>query len=245
MGHCLGLWHTPTGDEGHNDCNGNPVDDDQCGEWVTVPTASPAAITSKIPRLTWASTLTKFIFRVDACTERCPMGMATLMLPIQPLSCLPHTRIGARKGSTVGQATGCGKLFPRPVFCKIAWSRAITRIPTITTSTPPGHVNVPEHDLDIANTPNGGEVLIDETLTIENGATLTCLCKSSIRRQVNASSTNGRRETLGGTLTAMGCTQTWKGVRVWGSTMRQPNPIPEYERPNCPGQTGRVGRIAY
>lgn len=78
----------------------------------------------------------------------------------------------------------------------------------------------PSDTWDIANIPNSnGEVLIDYTLTVESGATLTINPGVTVRfgEQGQLIIKPNARLKLHGTLTSLGCTLGWEGVEVWGS----------------------------
>ena len=74
-----------------------------------------------------------------------------------------------------------------------------------------------------ANTPDNGDFLIEGNLTIMGGATLTI--SSGVRVRFGENSKVIIRPNpsvrLSGTLTSMGCSQTWKGVEVRGSLPTQ------------------------
>jgi hypothetical protein len=75
-----------------------------------------------------------------------------------------------------------------------------------------------------ANTPNNGDFLIEGNLTIMGGATLTINSGVRIRFGENSKLVvrPNARVRLSGTLTSMGCSQTWIGVEVQGSAAIPP-----------------------
>ena len=70
------------------------------------------------------------------------------------------------------------------------------------------------------NTPNGGDVLIEDELIIEEGAVLTIKPNVTVRfgDEGRLIIKPNARLYLEGTLTGRGCGITWQGVEVWGNS---------------------------
>ncbi len=205
MGHCLGLWHTHHGAEGAPDCNGMEPDPDQCpekkdgsnsascGDYITDTPADP---------------------RIETCYDTdgnlCTYDIADGFSPnMQQIMSYTHANcmveFSERQAHRMRQMILV--LSPDLQHCIIEADQITTTIVTNTTWT-------------TANTPNNGNFILNEDVTIEFGATLTINPGVIVRfgeQNKLIIKPNGRLILLG-TLTSMGCLGvTWQGVKVWGS----------------------------
>ena len=234
MGHCLGLWHTHHGTiiEGGNDCNGDPIPQPPqccelvngsnsltCGDFVSDTDADPRGYSTGWPpngcdNLIWFG----IIFSPDCTTingngEHQDANLEVYTPPARnPMSYNPL--LECLTGFTDGQGERMRQVIAiSPVLqaCLVQPDMVDMIITTNTTWT-------------TANTPNNGDFLIEGNLTILGGATLTINPGVRVRFGENSKVIirPNARVRLSGTLTSMGCSQTWKGVEVQGSAAIPP-----------------------
>ena len=237
MAHCLGLWHTFHGTipEIIPDCQGNITTDpneccelvngsnsSSCGDYVTDTDADPLRwfqfFTNNPPcagGLGWShindflncmtqnpNTFERFDFNGQLYT---PL-LDNTMSYNQSLLCL--TGFTDSQGERMRQIIA---ISPVLQACRVQPDLVDVTITTPTTWT-------------AANTPNNGDFLIEGNLTIMGGATLTINSGVRVRFGENSKVVirPNARVRLSGTLTSMGCSQTWIGVEVQGSAAIPP-----------------------
>jgi hypothetical protein len=237
MGHCLGLWHTFHGTipEIGIDCQGGTTVDPNaccelvngsnsasCGDYVTDTDADPLRwfqfFTNNPPcagGLGWLqindflncmtqdpNTFERFDFNGQLYT---PL-LDNTMSYNQSLLCLTGFTDG--QGERMRQVIAISPILQA---CLVQPDMVDVIINTNTTWT-------------TANTPNNGDFLIEGNLTIMGGATLTINSGVRIRFGENSKLVvrPNARVRLSGTLTSMGCSQTWIGVEVQGSAAIPP-----------------------
>ena len=235
MGHCLGLWHTFHGTmpETDFDCQGNSVDPDMCCElvngsnsqscgdyvkdteadpsfWTQIATITPPCIGGiywqHINQGSNCMTVDPTTFeRFDSNNELYTPILENTMSYNQSLLCYT--------GFTLGQGERMRQIIsisPVLQLCLVQPDLVDVTINTNTTWT-------------TTNTPNNGDFLIEGDLTILSGATLTISAGVRVRFGENSRAIikSNALVRLSGTLTSMGCSQTWKGVEAWGSLPNQ------------------------
>jgi hypothetical protein len=236
MAHCLGLWHTFHGTipEIGIDCQGGTnVDPDaccelvngsngaSCGDYVTDTDADPLRwgqiFTNNPPcagGLVW-SPLNDFL----NCMTRDPNTFerfdfnGQLYAPLLDNTMSYNQNLLCLTGFTDGQGERMRQVIAiSPILqaCLVQPDMVDVIINTNTTWT-------------TANTPNNGDFLIEGNLTILGGATLTINSGVRVRFGENSKVVirPNARVRLSGTLTSMGCSQTWIGVEVQGSLPNQ------------------------
>jgi len=233
MAHCLGLWHTHHGTiiEGGNDCDGNPIPQPPqccelvngsnsltCGDFVSDTDADPRGWATWGPppscdNLLWFG----IIFSPD-CTTINANGEhqdANLQVYTPPTdnTMSYNPLLNCLNGFTPGQGERMRQVIAiSPILqaCLVQPDMVDVIIASNTTWT-------------MANTPNNGDFLIEGNLTILGGATLTINSGVRVRFGENSKVVirPNARVRLSGTLTSMGCSQTWKGVEVRGSLPNQ------------------------
>jgi hypothetical protein len=212
MGHCLGLWHTFQGEGEVFDCAGNVVlqgceecangsNSATCGDFVTDTPADPGfgEINSFLSNCNYVWN------DIDACGSPYDPSTDLIMSYFYPPGCM--TRHTTGQGERMRQIIATSPIL-QP--CIVQPDLVDVIISTNTTWT-------------TANTPDNGDFLIEGNLTIMGGATLTI--SSGVRVRFGENSKVIIRPNasvrLSGTLTSMGCSQTWKGVEVRGSLPTQ------------------------
>jgi hypothetical protein len=231
MGHCLGLWHTFHGTypEGGEDCQGNDLTDSDtccelvnssngvtCGDYVPDTDADPFRWTvAGIP-----DPCVVLIFFESQ--SECVISPNTPLRDLNNEVYAPPTRntmsynqrLQCLTGFTDGQGERMRQIIAiSPILqaCLVQPDMVDVIISANTTWT-------------TANTPNNGDFLIEGNLTIMGGATLTI--NSGVRVRFGENSKviirPNARVRLSGTLTSIGCSQTWKGVEVQGSAAIPP-----------------------
>ena len=220
MGHCLGLWHTHHGDEEGTDCDDNLVDPNECQECVNgsngLTCGDYVADTPADPGMSqgimYLNNCQYTQGGVDNCVSQTQYAPdpSLIMSYTHPLCMLAHTTgQGERMRMMISTSSLLQGCLVQPDYTDI----------TINTNTPSGTSSFPSTTWDIVNTPNNGEVLVDFSLTIESGATLTINSGVVVRfgSQGKLIIKPNAKLVLHGTLTSQGCTQNWEGVQVWGS----------------------------
>lgn len=212
MGHCLGLWHTFQGEGEVFDCAGNVIlqgceecangsNSATCGDFVTDTPADPGfgEINSFLSNCNYVWN------DIDACGDPYNPDTDLIMSYFYPPGCM--TRHTPGQGERMRQIIATSPILQA---CLVQSNIVDPIISTNTTWT-------------TANTPNNGDFLIEGNLTIMGGATLTI--NSGVRVRFGENSKviirPNARVRLSGTLTSMGCSQTWKGVEVRGSLPSQ------------------------
>ncbi len=234
VGHCLGLEHTFHGTipEGGFSCNVGGADPNQCcelvngtnsdvcGDYVTDTPADPKywyqAFTVNPPcagGLVWNPNLVSICMsnnptnneKYDTNNELYQPLIDNIMSGNQSLICL--------NGFTLGQ----GERMRQIIFLSQILQDCIV-VPDLTDVTIATDIT-----WTTANTPNNGDFLIRGYLQILSGVTLTIDAGVQVRFHESARVVirPNARMRLSGTLTSMGCSQTWKGVEVWGSLPNQ------------------------
>jgi hypothetical protein len=222
MGHCLGLFHTHHGtvQEVGWDCQGNPyTDPDECCEFVNGSNGASCGDyvkdTDSDP-YSWAMLLNCITLNVYhnnwACFNPINPPVADLngdaytppaknIMSYGTLTCITGFTDG--QGERMRQVIAISPILQA---CLVQPDMVDVIITTNTTWT-------------TANTPNNGDFLIEGNLTILGGATLTINSGVRVRFGENSKVVirPNARVRLSGTLTSMGCSQTWKGVEVQGS----------------------------
>ncbi|MEQ1746672.1 MAG: zinc-dependent metalloprotease [Saprospiraceae bacterium] len=231
MGHCLGLWHTFHGYPGiipfGMDCQGNNVpapdyccelvngsNGTTCGDYVADTDADPylwATQSSCQDLILLFSSSYPCIYKVSQTVTADINGDIFTPPTDNPMSY--QAFLNCINTFTPGQGERMRQIIAiSPVLqaCLVQPDMVDVIINTNTTWT-------------TANTPNNGDFLIEGDLTIMGGATLTI--NPGVRVRFGADSKVIIRPNalmrLSGTLTSMGCSQTWKGVEVRGSLPSQ------------------------
>jgi hypothetical protein len=230
MGHCLGLWHTDHGTipAGGNNCGVISFDPDECcelvngsnsqscGDYVKDTKADPKywfqgfSTPACIGDLYWhISNLGSICMTVDPITHQRRDSQNELYDPLMDNTMTTSQSQLCKTGFTLGQGERMRQVIAiSPILqaCLVQPDMVDVIITTNTTWT-------------TANTPNNGDFLIEGNLTILGGATLTINSGVRVRFGDNSKVVirPNARVRLSGTLTSMGCSQTWKGVEVQGS----------------------------
>lgn len=232
MGHCLGLWHTHHGTvpESGAICNG-PVltDPDECCELVNGSNSV---------------TCGDYVFDTDAdpymwATWGNPNPCANLNLYPNPnIPCIHPVSQNVTadvNGDIYTPPTDNTMSYQQSLMCITGFTggqgermRQVIAISPVLQAclVQPDMVDViiiTNTTWTTANTPNNGDFVIEGNLTIMGGATLTI--NSGVRVRFGENSKVIIRPNavvrLSGTLTSMGCSQTWIGVTVSGSLPNQ------------------------
>jgi len=232
MGHCLGLWHTHHGTvpEGGVDCDNNELSDpDECCELVNGSNSASCGDYVKdtdADPLQWASfgipdpcvSLNLYTDANIPCIHPVSQNVTAdingdVYTPPTDNTMSYQQRLLCINGFTAGQGERMRQIIATaPILqaCLVQPNMVDVIINTNTTWT-------------TANTPNNGDFLIEGNLTVMEGATLTI--NSGVRVRFGENSKviirPSARVRLSGTLTSMGCSQTWKGVEVRGSAANQ------------------------
>ncbi len=209
MGHCLGLWHTFHGAEGARDCAGVLVDPTECkelangsnaatcGDYVADTPAEPYPPFN--PHSAYLSDCFYYYNTLD------PNGQ-----PYQPNTHLimSYTYVGCMTHLTAGQGIRMRQLLSTaPVLM------ACTIDPDMLNVNVSGAMS-----WTAANTPNQGEFYLQGDLTVRSGGSLTIGPDVRIHFGQNSRLVIEPNAVLylHGTLSSMACSNTWRGIEVWG-----------------------------
>ncbi|MBK8192662.1 MAG: T9SS type A sorting domain-containing protein [Lewinellaceae bacterium] len=217
MGHCLGLWHTFHGTaDPLIGCNNVPSDPTQCPECVNGSNSQSCGdYVTDTPadngmHGNWINPNNcNWYFAggyQDPCNNSGYNPDVNLIMSYTLPSCMTYHSPG--QGERMRQVIA---ISPVLQACLVQPDMVDVTISTNTTWT-------------TANTPNNGDFLIEGNLTIMGGATLTINSDVRVRFGENSKVVirPNARVRLSGTLTSMGCSQTWKGVEVQGSAAISP-----------------------
>ena len=211
MGHCLGLWHTHHGTvtESGFDCGIDLTDPNQCMELVNG--SNSATCGDYVPEDTPADPFLNFNVNSSTCVWN-GSGSDANGQPYNPdeRNIMAYTHVSCFQYFSDNQGLRMRQIISTIPVLQACIVQPDLVAPTIFTNT----------TWTTANTPNNGNFLIESDLVIENGATLTISSGVTVHfgEQSRVIVKPNARLILYGTLTGMGCSQTWQGVQVWGSS---------------------------
>lgn len=209
MGHCLGLWHTFHGHDSGVTCDGQDPDPTACPEFVNGSNSTVCGdyVTDTPADFGWIGIYPDCVYNLhflDPNGDPYAPNPKLIMGYAWP-TCLAYHTEG--QGERMRKVIATSSLLQA---CLVQPANMVN--PVIPAGTNPTWTT--------ANTPNGGDFLIEGDLTIQSGARLTIDpgVKVHFGRDSRVIVKPDGILRLKGTLTGMGCEDvTWQGVQLWGS----------------------------